>query len=84
MMGWYGDGMGWAGWLMMVTVMIAFWGLVVFAGIALFRGTSRDSGRVDRAAQPDPRHVLDERFARGEIDADEYHARQAVLRDSRP
>ncbi len=24
--------------------------------------------------------ILDERFARGEIDADEYHARQATLR----
>ena len=81
MMGWYGDGIGWAAWLMMAIVMVAFWGLVVVAGIAIFRGTSRDSGRDDRAAPTDPRRLLDERFARGEIEADDYRARQAVLRD---
>lgn len=82
MMGWYGDGMGWAGWLMMAVVMIAFWALVVMAGIALFRGTNRASRLDDRVAPPDPRGVLDERFARGEIDAEEYQARRAVLGQS--
>lgn len=80
MMGWYHDGMGPGGWILMTLAMVAFWALVVFAVVALFRGTQR-SGEptVDRR---DPIQVLDERFARGEIDEDEYHARSSVLRAS--
>ncbi len=48
--------------------------------MAIFRGTSRDTGRAERATHRDPMEILDERFARGEIDADEYRARQEVLR----
>lgn len=80
MMGWYNDGMGWGGWILMTLVMVAFWALVVVAVVALFRGTQRSGGpTVDRR---DPMQVLDERFARGEIDEDEYHARSSVLRAS--
>jgi putative membrane protein len=71
MMGWYHDGLGWGGWLVMVIGMIAFWGLVVTAVIAL----TRDSTPSDRS----PERILEERFARGEIDAEEYHARMAAL-----
>lgn len=79
MMGWYQDGTGWGGWLVMAVAMIAFWALVVVAVIALFRGvtSSRDS-----SSRQDPMDILDQRFARGEIDEDEYHARSAVLRSS--
>lgn len=84
MMGWYGDGTwggwaGWSGWVVMLLVMVAFWTLVVVAVVAMFRGTRDGATRVERE-RPRPLDVLDERFARGEIDADEYHARQAVLR----
>lgn len=80
MMGWYHDGTGWGGWILMTLAIVAFWALVVVAVVALFRGTQR-SGEptVDRR---DPMQVLDERFARGEIDEDEYHARSSVLRAS--
>ena len=77
-MGWYHDGMGWAGWLVMVAGMVAFWGLVVWAVIAIFR-----SSQAPTAADPghrDPLAILDERFARGEIDETEYRARADVLR----
>ena len=78
MMGWYHDGMGWAGWLVMVAGMVAFWGLVVWAVIAIFRSTqtptAADSGHRD------PLGILDERFARGDIDETEYQARADVLR----
>jgi putative membrane protein len=80
MMGWYHDGLGWGGWILMTMAMVAFWALVVFAVIAIFRGTQRSS-----APTPDhrnPLQILDERFARGEIDEDEYHARSSVLRAS--
>lgn len=80
MMGWYHDGTGWGGWILMTLAMVAFWALVVVAVVALFRGTQRSGGpTVDRR---DPMQVLDERFARGEIDEDEYHARSSVLRAS--
>ena len=81
MMGWYGGGMGWGGWIAMVLAMLVFWGLVIFAVVAIFRGT-RKHEPVDPAAHRDPSEILDERFARGEIDADEYHARRSVLRDA--
>lgn len=82
MMGWYYGGMGWGGWIVMVLAMVVFWGLVIFAVVAIFRG-SRGSDSVDHTPSRDPQQILDERFARGEIDADEYHARQSVLRDAR-
>lgn len=80
MMGWYNDGMGWGGWIAMSLVMVVFWALVIVAVVAIFRGTSKDLGPGDRATRRDPMEILDERFARGEIDEDEYHARKEVLR----
>lgn len=81
MMGWYHDGVGWGGWIVMTLAMVAFWALVVFAVLALFRGTQR-SGESTTTGRGDPMQILDERFARGEIDEDEYHARSSVLRAS--
>lgn len=80
MMGWYYGDMGWGGWLVMVASMIAFWALVVFAVVAIFR-SSRDQS-THRGPRPDPLEILDERFARGEIDAAEHRARADVLRDA--
>ena len=81
MMGWYHGDMGWGGWLLMILAMVAFWALVVFAVIAIFRGTQRP-GASPSTDRRDPARILDERFARGEIDEDEYHTRSIVLRAS--
>jgi putative membrane protein len=80
MMGWYHDGAGWGGWLVMTIAMLAFWALVVVAVVVLFRG-SKSSGQ-ESSPHQDPMDTLNQRFARGEIDEDEYHARSAVLRSS--
>lgn len=80
MMGWYHDGAGWGGWLVMTIAMIAFWAMVIVAVVVLFRG-SKSSGQ-DSSPRQDPMDILDQRFARGEIDEDEYHARSAALRAS--
>lgn len=77
-MGWYHDGMGWAGWLVMLLTLAAFWALVVFAAIAIFRSTRTTPASPTKGQ--DPLDILDERFARGEIDESEYHARRDVLR----
>lgn len=82
MMGSYHDGMSWGGWILMAAAMIAFWGLVVFAVVALFRNTRRSNGAISDSRGP--LNILEERFARGEIDEDEYHARSAVLRVTSP
>jgi len=80
MMGWYHDGTGWGGWILMAIAMVAFWVLVVFAILAIFRDTQRTPE--SKPDPGDPMQILDERFARGEIDEDEYHARGSVLRAS--
>ncbi len=80
---WWNNGMGWdgvgaGGWVVMTVLMLAFWGLVVFGVVALFRGRPTDSNSAT-TPEPNPEKVLDGRFARGEINAEEYHARRTVL-----
>lgn len=74
---------GWWGWLVMAGTMVAFWALVVFAVVALFRGSRGGSAPVGARADHDAQQILDQRFARGEIDTEEYHARREVLRTTR-
>ena len=76
---WWNDGMGWGGWTAMIVVMLAFWALVIFGLMAAFGRTGEDKQQT-RTPDLDPQDILRERFARGEIDAEEYHARQATLR----
>jgi putative membrane protein len=79
MMGWYHDGIGWGGWILMTLMMLAFWALVIVAVVAIFRGIGTGD-ESDRPARRDALDILKERFARGEIDAEEYDARAQVLR----
>lgn len=81
MMNWYDGGPGWGGWLAMTLMMLVFWGAVALVLVALFRGTgtrgvSDGSSKQERG----PLEILDERFARGEMDEREYQARREVLR----
>jgi putative membrane protein len=71
-------GMGWAGWLLLSLASIALWALVALAVVGLFRATWGVAGR--KGDEDATRTTLDQRFARGEIDAEEYHARFDVLR----
>ncbi|MDF2093657.1 SHOCT domain-containing protein [Knoellia sp. 3-2P3] len=80
----WNNGMGWGGWLLMSVTTVAFWAVVVFGIVALFRGTrdggSRDGGsRSGQRDEDSAQRILEERFARGEIDADEYRQRSQVL-----
>ena len=68
---WHG---GWAWWWMGLG-MLAFWALVAFVIVLIVRQGS-DRGRTTRDAES----VLDERFARGEIDDDEYRRRRDLIR----
>jgi putative membrane protein len=84
MMDWYDHGSSWGGWIWMMLLMVVFWGLVIVAVVALFRGT-RNSGTPNGTAwrEPDPLELLDNRFARGEIDSEEYHSRREALQQAR-
>ena len=78
---WYSDP-GWGGWVVMTLMMLVVWGALIFGGIALWRAASR-AGREERlASYRSAEQLLDERFARGEIDEDEYARRRESL-DSR-
>ena len=83
MMGWSYDS-GATGWVVMTLFMIAFWAFVVFGIVLVLRGTrnsddtgTRLSGR--EAPGPDALQVLEQRFASGEIDENEYQSRKSVL-----
>ncbi len=81
MMFWYDHDIGAWGWALMTLSTIAFWGLLIAGIVAAARLLSEGGGRPDRA--PDAvtaERVLAERYARGEIDDDEYQRRLQVLR----
>lgn len=68
-------GLGWLGWTLMSVGMVAFWGLVAWAIVAMVR-TGRAGGS-NGPARPDD--VLAGRLARGENSTDEYvKARQLI------
>ena len=77
MMFWYGGGWSlWPAGLMWVG-MIAFWGLLGWAVYRLI--TATPSGRHAVAVEADARLILDARFARGEIDAEQYRRARSLL-----
>jgi putative membrane protein len=80
MMDWYDHGgSGWGGWLLMSLMMLLFWGAIVVAVVALWRSGRRDERTSGSPLPPDARQLLDERFARGEIDPDDYARRRELL-----
>ncbi|MFE9796021.1 SHOCT domain-containing protein [Streptomyces goshikiensis] len=88
---WYGG--GWGGWFFMAMFMVLFWTLVIIGIVALVRHLSstpygRQSGRPLSSDEPGQgsgraEDLLAERFARGEIEDDEYRRRLALLREYR-
>ena len=82
MMFWNGG--GWPFWevAVMWVGMIAFWGLLIWAVYALVTSATRRPGPEPGGGEhrgDDARRILDERLARGEIDADEYRRLRDVL-----
>jgi len=70
----WGDmsGWGWAGWLMpSLTMLIFFGGLAALIILLVRRPADRSPDTADR--------ILAERFARGDIDDDEYQQRRQAL-----
>ena len=68
---------GW-GWVTMVTGMVVFWGLLIALAMILVRALNRPADTAP-GPRPSPEQLLGERFARGEIDEEEYRRRRAAL-----
>jgi putative membrane protein len=84
MYGWHDGGWGRGAWVAMGFMMLVFWGLIVALVIVLLRSPGhRHVGPPQKEARPgdEAMRILDERFARGEIDAEEYTRRRDLLRE---
>lgn len=70
---------GWAGWLLMAVAMVVFWGAVI--ALVIWAVRSMGSNRAERPERKLNRamEILEERYARGEIDRRELEERRAVL-----
>ncbi|MFE0347110.1 SHOCT domain-containing protein [Streptomyces griseoluteus] len=90
---WYDGGWGMGGWFIMTVFMVLFWAVLIVGLVALVRYLA-GTGRHQRASLPPPagevgwqgrgaENLLAERFARGEIDEEEYQRRLALLREHR-
>jgi putative membrane protein len=83
----WGTGMGGWGTAMMAVSGLLFWGLIIAGIVAAVRYTGRGADRgAEPAASPTraptPQQVLADRFARGEIDEQEYRQRAQVLAET--
>ena len=80
MMYWYGDHHpGAGGWLLMSLLTLLFWVAVLGASYALLRAVIERGKDNATDRHSDARRLLDERLARGEIDADDYARRSELL-----
>ncbi len=76
MMDWGNTGWGAGEWAAMSTVMILFWGGLIALGFRAVRNvTERSQAQADRSDT-----LLAERFARGEIDGEEFTRSRELLR----
>jgi putative membrane protein len=75
---WSWNDSGWA-WFWMATMMVVFWAIVVAAIVLVVRALRSPQGGGIPAART-PQDILAERYARGEIDADEYRRRVDELK----
>jgi putative membrane protein len=78
MMFWFDHNVSGWGWFAMTLGMVAFWGLIITAVVMFVRAVGPAS--TTSAPPSSPEQILAERFARGEIDQDEYHRNLATLR----
>jgi putative membrane protein len=73
MMGFYG---GWGQWFALCLTMLVVWGLIGFGVVAAVRNSLN---RVRGRGSDDPRGILAERFAKGELSEDEYLSARSVI-----
>lgn len=79
----YGGGWGWGHMIFGSVMMLLFWGVVIVGIVIVVRwlagGSSQESG--SSPARRRSLDILEERFARGEIDKEEFEERKRLLSD---
>jgi putative membrane protein len=84
MMYWNHHAMNGWGWFAMSISTVLLWALLITVAVLLFRTLNRTPGHPSTPVSASPEQLLADRFARGEIDEDEYRNRMAVLRAEGP
>ena len=79
---WHDGGSGPGMWIAMGLMMLAFWALVAVLVVYVVRnlGHRHDHSAAGGTPPDNATRILEERFARGDIDTDEYNQRRDVLR----
>ena len=81
---WWHPGWGWGHMIFGGLMMIAFWGGIILLIVLLVRwfgGASGHSHESMPRSHRTPLEILQERFARGDIDKTEYEERRKLLSD---
>lgn len=78
----YGSDWGWGHMIFGSVMMLLFWGVIIVGIVIVVRwlagGVSQQSGS---SSQKRSLEILEERFARGEIDKEEFEERKRLLTD---
>lgn len=79
--GMYEEGFGFGHMFFGGAMMIAFWGAVIVLVVFAVRwiSASQTRARDDASAQSSSLRILEERYARGDLDHDEFERRRQVL-----
>lgn len=82
----YGGGIHWGLWVVMIVAMAIFLGALAWVIVTLLRHQGSppataplSSGPTGPPPSQDPLDILNERFARGEIDEEEYTRRRSLI-----
>ena len=62
-------------------IMVFFWALIIIGTIMAVRSLTAGQLSTSSLKNRDPLEILKERYARGEIDTEEYASRRNALRD---
>ena len=77
--GWQDQGWGGGGWFAMAVMMILFWGLLIGAVVYVVRHFSH-SHQDSSPATDNAVEILKMRFAKGELDEEEFQRRMKLLK----
>ena len=82
----WGPGFGWMGMMFGGLMMLLFWGVLIALAIVAFRAftrsggwPSRDVNRTAARSEDNALTILKERYAKGEIDKEQYERMRADL-----
>jgi len=85
----YGGGNHWGLWVLMIVAMVIFWGALAWIIVTLVRDRGTPASSIPLASGSgstplgsDALGILNERLARGDIDADEYTRRRSLIEGS--